>query len=243
MGNLRSQRPPQPDISVRQASLFAYQRGLRELAKYAPDVQGKLKLRVFETFDRLMRHRGMAGLARGLSLLDLGSADGTFVAICRERGIDAVGVDAEEGIDLERDVLPYRDGSIDVVTAISVVEHLSSASQLLRESYRVLKPGGAIIIVCPNWRYSWRAFYDDPTHVHPYTERSLARVLANHGFRDLAVMPWIVKKPSWMWDMPGAFFFARWLIPFRGDAPRFIPAFLKGKSSSLLGFARRPAEP
>src|SRR5262249_4248163 len=179
MGDLRSQRSPQPAISIRQASLSAYQQGLRELAKYAPDMQRKLKLRVFETFDRLMRHRGMAGLVRGMSLLDLGSADGTFVAICRERGIDAVGVDAEEGVDLERDVLSYRDGSIDVITAISVIEHLSSAAQLLRESYRVLKPGGAIIIVCPNWRYSWRAFYDDPTHVHPYTERSLARGLAN----------------------------------------------------------------
>jgi SAM-dependent methyltransferase len=242
--SMPAERNPLADTDrTREAGLVGYQQGLAALAKYAPERQRALKLRVFETVDQLLRRRGHAGLVRGARLVDIGSADGALVSVCQDRGLNATGLDAADGLDFERDTLPVPSDSVDVVTAISVIEHLRSPVCLLRESRRILRPGGAIIFVCPNWRYSWRVFFDDPTHVHPYTQISLARVLRDHHFAEIGVFPWLVKKPAWLLEMPAAFFVARWLLPFRGDAPRFIPAFLRGRSASLLAIGRKPSVP
>jgi len=48
------------------------------------------------------------------------------------------------------DLLPFRDGSFDVVTCNMVVEHLSDPVKAFSEMARVLKPGGRIIVHTPN---------------------------------------------------------------------------------------------
>jgi len=65
-------------------------------------------------------------------------------------------------------------------------------------------------------------------------------VLKNFNFENEYIVPWLVKKPAWMWNMTKAFFIARWMIPFRGDASRYIPSFLKGSSGSVLAMAIKP---
>jgi SAM-dependent methyltransferase len=217
-----------------------YRKGLLTSEKYLPEQQLHLKQRVFETFDMLLRHRGLRGLERGVTLLDLGSADGAFVAVCKKRGLQATGLDISDGVNFEVDSLPMADNSVDIVTAISLIEHLYSPAKLLNEAMRVLRPGGAIILVSPNWYYSASTFFDDPTHVHPYTQKSLAAALRNFQFEGVYVVPWLVKKPASLWDLPKTFFIARWLIPFRGNAPAWVPSFLKGKSASLLALAVKP---
>ena len=52
--------------------------------------------------------------------------------------------------DLNLDPLPYANGKFDLVTCTEVVEHLENYRRLLREMYRVLKPGGTVIITTPN---------------------------------------------------------------------------------------------
>jgi SAM-dependent methyltransferase len=208
--------------------------------KYLPETQLRLKQRVFETFDTLIRHRGGQGLVPAVRLLDLGSADRAFVDVCNRHGLEAQGIDISDGVNFEHDAFPLPGESVDVVTAIALIEHLHSPANMLRETLRVLRPGGWFILVTPNWRYALKEFYDDPTHVQPYTEVALNRILRGYGFADPYVVPWIVKKPAWMWDIPQTFFIARWLIPFRGAAPDWIPAVFKGKSRSLLAAERKP---
>lgn len=45
--------------------------------------------------------------------------------------------------------LPFRDGSFDCVTMLAVIEHLGSPERVLRESYRLLAPGGMVILTWP----------------------------------------------------------------------------------------------
>jgi SAM-dependent methyltransferase len=238
MSRDRAQDRSEPTRSS--AHLERYREGLLNTPKYAQDKQYRLKRRAFATFDTLLRNRGQPGLRQGTRLLDLGAGDGSFVTVCGEAGLEARGLDISDGVNFEHDALPLDDGSIDVVTAISVIEHLYSPASMLDEVNRVLRPGGALILVCPNWRYSMKTYFNDPTHVHPYSEISLRQVLSNFGFSDVYVVPWLVCKPAWLWDLPRTFFVARWLIPFRGDAPAWIPGPLKGKSASLLAMAISP---
>ena len=56
---------------------------------------------------------------------------------------------------------------------LSVIEHIQNPTNILKEILRVLKIGGILIIITPNFKYLHKNFYDDPTHIRPYTEKSL----------------------------------------------------------------------
>jgi SAM-dependent methyltransferase len=46
--------------------------------------------------------------------------------------------------------LPYNDNLFDIVTATEVIEHLEDFRAIIREIYRVLKPGGIFVLSTPN---------------------------------------------------------------------------------------------
>jgi 2-polyprenyl-3-methyl-5-hydroxy-6-metoxy-1,4-benzoquinol methylase len=52
--------------------------------------------------------------------------------------------------------LPGRDGTFDVVVAPEVIEHLENPRFMLREIFRLLRPGGTAIVTTPN-NESWRS--------------------------------------------------------------------------------------
>ena len=77
-----------------------------------------------------------------------------------------------------------------------------------------------------------KIFYDDPTHVRPYTKESLEFLLDSYGFKKVkSFLGWY--KTSWMWKIPFSFVIGR-LLPFTGSRNPLIPSFLKGKTKSLL---------
>lgn len=52
------------------------------------------------------------------------------------------------------EVLPFKDRSFDLVTANMLLEHVREPARLVREAYRVLKPGGRFLVHTPNvWGY------------------------------------------------------------------------------------------
>jgi SAM-dependent methyltransferase len=97
--------------------------------------------------------------------------------------------------------LPFAQGSFDVVLLHEVIEHVDDDRRAIREAYRVLVPGGRMIIFAPNRLYPmethgvfWRGRYHfgnipvvnwlpDPLrdrlapHVRAYTGRRLLRLL------------------------------------------------------------------
>lgn len=66
------------------------------------------------------------------------------VAFLRESGVDVT------SIDLERDPLPFADGSFDVVMCNQVIEHVKELFWLVSELTRVCKLGGHLMIGYPN---------------------------------------------------------------------------------------------
>lgn len=212
-----------------------YFEGLKNTPEYKKDNQIYLKERVFNTLNNLLKTFFSKSFKKDQFLLDLGSSDGTLIEIAKNFGLQAVGFDIDK-INLEKDKINLPDNSCDIVTALSLLEHLSNPSNFIDEVKRVLKKDGFFIIVTPDWQSNVKNFYDDPTHVRPYTTSSLKFLLEISGFKQIKILPWVVNKPVWMWKIPFKFFLAK-IIPFRGDTYKWIPNFLKGKSKSILSIA------
>ena len=83
-------------------------------------------------------------------------------------------------MDLETEKLPISGNSIDEIKAIHVLEHISNLKLVLKEAYRVLKPGGIFRIIVPAYR-SMGAF-QDPTHVRFFTDRTFKFYLTGSHF-------------------------------------------------------------
>src|SRR4051812_5417066 len=63
----------------------------------------------------------------------------------------ANGLDPERIVDATGEALPFADNSFDIVYSSNVLEHVGDPARVLREAVRVLKPGGTLQIVCPNY--------------------------------------------------------------------------------------------
>ena len=69
--------------------------------------------------------------------------------------------------------------------ASNLLEHLERAAvdRLLAESGRVLRPGGRLILLQPNFRLQPGRYFDDYTHVSIFTDQSLSDYLAAGGWQ------------------------------------------------------------
>ncbi len=199
---------------------------------YEKDNQNYLKIRVLKTFENLIKTFFNRNIYDLKNSLDLGSADGSFVKVLKEKGFNAIGLDIKD-LNFENDKFTQKDDTFDLITAISVIEHLSNPNNFLTEVKRVLKKDGFFILVTPNWKYDMKNFYNDPTHIKPYTTTSINFLLESFKFKNIKIVPWLVCKPSWMWKIPFSFELAK-IIPFRGSRNKLIPEFLKGNSKSIL---------
>ena len=79
--------------------------------------------------------------------------------------------------------LPLPNGCIDRVIIVHGLEVGESVRPLLREIWRVLAPGGRVLIVAPNRRSLWAQLETTPFGIgRPFTRRQLMRLLRDQMF-------------------------------------------------------------
>jgi SAM-dependent methyltransferase len=134
-------------------------------------------------------------------VLELGAGYGHFinhVRCARRFAVDqwegfpqfaAAGVQTQVGSVSDLGFVP--DGSVDFAFASNLFEHLTRAelAATLEELKKKLRPGGTLNVLQPNYRYAYREYFDDYTHVSVFSDRSLCDFLTAHGFRVIAVEP------------------------------------------------------
>lgn len=134
-------------------------------------------------------------------VLDLGCGYGDFVnsvSARRRLAVDewdgmprhlAPGVEGHVGSVTDLDWV--NDGEVDFAFASNLFEHLTKEE--LVATLAALRPklsrSGVLTILQPNYRYAFREYFDDYTHVSVYTHLSLADLLRAQGWSLLEVRP------------------------------------------------------
>lgn len=137
-------------------------------------------------------------------LLEIGAGSGEQLKELIEFGWDGEGVDSDasavvnavkKGLRVQCGTVEaqrYPDNAFDIIIMNHVIEHVHDPLSLLRECYRILRPGGNLAIFTPNilslghrmFKSSWFPL-DPPRHLRIYTPRALRHTMENAGFRTI----------------------------------------------------------
>lgn len=127
-------------------------------------------------------------------VLELGAGWCDFANIVKARRVVAVDIDSvvtkaaadhvEALVADCTDLQDFEDDTFDVVFASNLLEHLERdlSTRLLAEARRVLRPGGRLILMQPNFRLNPGRYFDDFTHVAVFTDQSLHDYLVSEGW-------------------------------------------------------------
>jgi SAM-dependent methyltransferase len=123
---------------------------------------------------------------RGARAVDVGCGVRPFDLVLRRRGYRPIGVDANAGT---ADVLgllphlPFHDAAFPLALCINVLQYVEDPVAACRELFRIVRPGGSVLIVVPHclplgsddyWRW---------------TEHAAGTLLEDGGFEPIAVVP------------------------------------------------------
>ena len=153
------------------------------------------------TFQKHLQHmEKWTGAGNGRSLLDIGAYIGVFVEEAQKNGWDAVGVEPsdwaaaeaqERGLNVivgTQDTPELQGKTFDVITMWDVIEHVDSPSEEMAKAYRLLKPGGWLVmhtmdissLTAKVMGKRWPWFMD--MHLHYFSQKSMAQMLKNNDY-------------------------------------------------------------
>jgi len=66
------------------------------------------------------------------------------------------------------DDLPFRSGTVDLIVALHMLEHVANPVETINHWLDIIKPGGGIGIVLPDWRYTWDSRADGAAFSHKW---------------------------------------------------------------------------
>jgi len=201
---------------------------------------GNLASYLFHTF----------GMQKGQRFLEPGCGRGEFLAEFHKLDLDCFGLDlsphagsqcpdveVKKEIDIENELWPFPDNHFDVIYNKSLMEHLRYPDKFLVEARRVLKPGGKILCLIPDWESNYKTYFDDFTHRTPFTKVALSDIYKISDFTDIRVYKF--RQLPVVWRYPVINIFCAAISPF-------IPVRTKNKflrwsrELMLIGYATKP---
>lgn len=134
-------------------------------------------------------------------VLDIGCGYGDFINQVEARRRVAIDLWSEFPRYLDPGVEPIigdvtrisqlDDHSVDFAFASNIFEHLPQPAfaEVLAILRTKLSARGTLTILQPNWRYAYREYFDDYTHVSVYSDVSITDFLTSRGYEVIEVTP------------------------------------------------------
>lgn len=126
--------------------------------------------------------------------LDIGCGTGIFLRMLKKRGT-AYGLDISERalsycrtnkcdslVRAAGSPLPFKDNSFSLVTLLDMIEHVDNDLDVMKEVYRVCKPGGLVVITVPAFSFLWGSHDDSHHHKRRYVLPQLREMTLSTGF-------------------------------------------------------------
>jgi SAM-dependent methyltransferase len=196
----------------------------------------------------------------GKKMLEVGCCTGRFLKHFSDKGLDCYGIDirAEKqdfafdfrACDLEKDAIPYPDNHFDFIYSKSVIEHVKNTDNFLESILRVLKPGGVFVTLTPDWKTQFKDFWNDYTHVKPFTKKSLRDAMMIHGYKDVECE--LFYQLPFVWERPSLQFIPRAIASLVPDSFKWKDSEERNtkdrklirfsKELMLLAYAKKPEE-
>ncbi|MBO9683395.1 MAG: class I SAM-dependent methyltransferase, partial [Flavisolibacter sp.] len=118
------------------------------------------------------------------ALLDLGCGNKPYKSLYQPKTISQTGCDVIQSDKNRVDVicpvtdLKFPDEQFDTILCTQVLEHVFEHDKMMSEIYRVLKPGGHIILTVP---FVWE-LHEEPFDFFRYTKHALKELFEHSGF-------------------------------------------------------------
>lgn len=141
--------------------------------------------------DALRRHTD----SRSAVILDIGCGPGGNSLFLKDFGV-ICGVDpSNEALQYARTEtyqevkqgsateLPFKDGLFDIVAVLDVIEHVEDDTRALKEVFRVLKPGGFLLLTVPAYKWMWSKHDEALHHKRRYEREELKKKVIHTGLR------------------------------------------------------------
>ena len=154
----------------------------------------------------------------GGRVLDVGCGRGFLLRGLADRGYRTFGTevsaDAANGSDERSEIsivnrledAGYEERFFDCAVLWHVFEHLVDPNETLTELYRIIKPGGLLLIAVPNYssfqaKLTGRSWFhlDPPRHLYHYPAAALRAIAANHGFRCQSTHHFSIRQNPFGW--------------------------------------------
>lgn len=179
--------------------------------EYLPSLGVRERKYNLEFFDA--RHAPMLNLIAGYiqppgRLLEVGAGAGFFMKAAERAGWDVAGIEISEagvqfaqtelGLNVKQEAaedITFEKDSFDVVVMFDVIEHLFDPTRALSSIQRVLRSGGILVIITPNFNsisrlaigVNW-AILSPAEHLYYFSETTLKKLLEQNSFKDIEVI-------------------------------------------------------